>query len=178
MGSMLDTLGSIAIGGLVVLILITVTLQFTERTSNTRVSEITNFTINETGQIIERDFSKLGYRTDGNPPIVSFDSTHISFFGDLENDGEPENIIYSLKKSKNETLLIREVLTDEGVKISDWSTPIKELIIICYDKNNKITKEPNLVKSIEFSFTLTSKETDATTDIGAYWNKRMFPRNL
>lgn len=178
MGSILDTLGSIALGGLVVLILITVTLQFTERTSNTRVSEITNFTINETGQVIENDFSKLGYRTSGNPKIVSFDSTQITFWCDLENDGEPERINYLLKSSKNESIMIREVLNNKGGQVSYWSTPVKELTIVCYDTNNKVTSDPSNVKSIEFSFTLTNKETDATTDIGAFWSKRMFPKNL
>lgn len=178
MGNMLDILGSIAIGGMVILLLITVTLQFSERTSNTRVSEMTSFTIAETGKIIEEDFSKLGYRLNGASAIVSMDSISITFNGDLDNDGSTERITYSASTISGQLNLVRTVTDQAGSQLSYWITPINNLVLTYFNANNTETNIPANVRGIDFSFSLQNKETDATTEIGAFWNKRMFPKNL
>ena len=169
--------GSFAIGGLVLLTLIYIFFKFTLRQQTVALGDITQQSLTNVGRIVEYDFDKIGYRVSGGQKITSIDTFSISFLSDLDNDGTTDSVSYYRTIDSSGTHLYRR--TSQGQN-STWFVNISELFIQGFDSASAATYTPANIRSILIRFVLDNNalSSDTTQNIGAYWQKRFFPKNL
>ncbi len=176
MGSIIDTIGSYVIGGVVLLSIVSFTFYFNNQSVETKLSQISQVSIIQVGKIIENDFEKLGYRVSSGNKIVAISPDSISFRGDVENDGIVDNITY-LTYTKDQTLYLERKTS--GSVNGKWSMPIKSINIEGLNSEGKPTMQiPDI---IGISFTLVTSEktfNDSQTQVGASWVRVFYPKNL
>lgn len=95
MNILLDLMGSTIIGGLIVSMLI----NFNVYQSNSIISSDSELQLQQNAktlaEILNHDFRKIGYRYD-NTAFVEADSERISFYSDVDRDGNIELVTYML----------------------------------------------------------------------------------
>jgi len=95
MNILLDLMGSAIIGALIVSMLI----NFNVFQSNSIISSDSELQLQQNAktlaEILNHDFRKIGYRYD-NTAFVEADSERISFFSDIDRDGNIELVTYML----------------------------------------------------------------------------------
>ena len=95
MNILLDLMGSTIIGGLIVLML----ANFSLFQSRSRISSDSELQLQQNAktlaEILNHDFRKIGYRYD-NTAFVEADSERISFYSDIDRDGNIELVTYML----------------------------------------------------------------------------------
>lgn len=173
MNQSLDLIGSYILGGIVVLALVGLTLSYNGKSQETKLSEIAQYTSEETGKIIENDFDKLGYRVSGNK-IINIDSTSITFMADLYNNGTADSVTYSTNTQNQKLYLSRRVA---GAQTNSWTIPVQRFSISGIDSTGAATFNVTNIKGISVSLT-TSKESSARYAIGAFWQRKFYPKNL
>lgn len=105
--TLIDIVGSMVIGGMLMLILFRLQDTATKNSYNYGGEAIVQQNLVEIVQLLEHDFRKIGYCRDWtqipNPSkaILSADSTSISYLTDLDDDGKVDSLRYYLG-SKNE----------------------------------------------------------------------------
>ena len=173
MNQSLDLIGSYILGGIVVLALVGLTLSYNGKTQETKLSEIAQYNTEETGKIIENDFDKLGYRVSGSK-IIRIDSSSITFMADLDNNGTADSVTYSTSTQNNRLYLTRRVV---GAQLNSWQIPVKRFSISGIDSTGAATYNILNIKGISVSLT-TNKESGAKYEIGAFWQRNFYPKNL
>ena len=100
--TILDILGSIIMGGLLLLILWRLDASATDNNFNYGAEVALQQNITTVALILEHDFRKIGYCKDYNKipdpskSIISADSTSIKFLTDVNDDGNVDTIYYYL----------------------------------------------------------------------------------
>ena len=175
MNETLDIVGSSIIGGFILIMLIGVTLNYSSKNQETKLSEISQYSMASVGGIVSNDFDKLGYRVSGNK-ILSITSNSISFLGDINNDGTADTIIYSTVQQNNTLNLKRYV---GNSKSSFWIFPIQSLSINGIDSSGNSTFTINNIKGISVSIVLSQQTiSNSQTNVGAFWERTFYPKNL
>lgn len=95
MSDWLDLIGSIAIGGLIILMVINLSLSVNEAATQNLYSSVTQRQVVSSAEVIEHDIYKIGYRVIGDV-ISKADSNEIRFLTDINNDGADDEIRYYL----------------------------------------------------------------------------------
>ena len=95
MAYLLDIIGAAILGGIVILMVIGINLQFTTTSSETFNSTLTQRDAVVSSQILEYDFYKVGYRISGEKIAIA-DSNEIKYYTDLNNDGTADTVHYYL----------------------------------------------------------------------------------
>ncbi len=95
MNSVLDILGSVVIGGLVLLLLAQVNSSMRSSNYEQEFDMLNQQRIIGTNEVIRDDFYKIGYRISGNKILVA-DSTTIKYCSDYDNNGVSDTIRYYL----------------------------------------------------------------------------------
>ncbi|RJQ47852.1 MAG: hypothetical protein C4534_00500 [Gaiellales bacterium] len=183
MSAVLDLIGSFIIGGLLLMMVLSVNTNVSQFSvqNGMELSSIENMA--ELTQEIEFDFRKIGYRAP-NPSaaLVRCDSTMIAFLADLDNNGTADSVVYSLGApsqvggtcNPRDRKLLRQV----GAQRINSSLGLTSFRLRYFDAAGNLTSTPSAVKSIEVSLQV---ESPFAVD-GAYavstWNTRIYPRNL
>lgn len=100
--TLLDIVGSIIVGGLILLILFRLNSSATSNLYNENSELIVQQAMVSQVQVIESDFRKIGYCKiwtkipDPTKAILLADSTRIKFLTDLDNDGTVDSLYYYL----------------------------------------------------------------------------------
>ncbi len=176
MSSIIDTIGSYVIGGVVLLSIVSFIFYFNNKSVETKLSQISQVSIIQVGKIIENDFEKLGYRVSSGDKIVAISPDSISFRGDIDNDGIVDNITY-LTYTKNQTLYLERKTT--GSVNGQWSMCIKSFAIQGYDSSGTPTMVISHIKSISFTLVTSEKTFNGSqTQVGASWARVFYPKNL
>lgn len=176
MNEIIDTIGSYVIGGVLLVSIVSFIFYFNNKSQETTLSQISQVSIIQVGQIIENDFDKLGYRVTSGNKIQSISPDSISFYGDIDNDGIVDNITYSTY-TQNQTLYLKRSTT--GSVTGEWSMPIKSIAIQGFDSTGNPTMQIADIKSISFTL-VTSEQTfsGSHTQVGASWDRVFYPQNL
>jgi len=95
MADWLDLVGSFAIGGLIVLMIINLNLSVSAAATQNLYSNVTQRQVVSSVEVIEHDLYKMGYRVDSDV-ITKADSNEIIFLTDINNDGVDDKIRYYL----------------------------------------------------------------------------------
>lgn len=192
MDTMIDTVGSIIMAGLVMVAVLKMNTSLSDAGSDTNVSVITQSNITAIANTITYDFYKIGYRA--SPAILLADSNKIVFRADLEQDGNPDTVSYWVSAPLSETelnpnmrILYRSVNSDEptGATLGQTSFDLQY-----YDSTGAILDIPgsdatdqsilSRIKSIRVTVTVESpnRMMSDTTYAGAYWEEFISPKNL
>ncbi len=175
--SQLDLVGSFIVGGLVLFAIVAFQLQFDSIAQSNAFTESTQLTATEFGRVIEYDFNKIGYRVTSGSKIFSLGTSNISFLADLNNDGTIDSVLYYTNNSQQNLKLFRHTSLDNG---NSFNMDIGSFTIQAYDSLGTATASASAVHSIKVDLLLQQNFnlTDKVERIGAYWSRRLYPRNL
>jgi len=197
--TILDILGSIIIGGLLMLILFRLTDGAAENTYNYSQDLIVQENLTTVVEILESDLRQAGYCKNWtksrapNPAILAADTSSIKFLVDLQNTGTMDTVKYYLGPTSeltnttnpNDRLLYR-VINGETPRSANLG--ITEFNLDYFDTfGNKLTcpvSTPDMIKSVQVSVKVEDPEPRINQYgkleyVDAFWRQfRLEARNL
>ena len=150
MGSSLDLLGSYIIGGMVLILMTGVILNFQEDARDTVLQEISQVSMAEMSQTMDKEINNLGYRVPGDRKIVSLDYRSISFLSDYDNDGIVDTISYSMHRTQQGPVITRRIAAADTRPLT-WTTRGSMVLFTGYDSTGSRTSDPSLIRAVEAS---------------------------
>lgn len=197
--TILDILGSIIIGGLLMLILFRLTDGAAQNTYNYSQDLIVQENLTTVVEILENDLRQAGYCKDWrksmapNPAILAADTSSITFLVDLKNNGTMDKVKYYLGPTSelanttnpNDRLLYRVV---NGAAPKSANLGITEFKLQYFDTfGNELScpvSTPDMIKSIQVSVKVEDPEPRMNQYgkleyVDAFWRQfRLEARNL
>lgn len=175
--NILDTTGSFIVGGIVLFTLMAVFFRFTQSSQEAIINEFTQSSVTNVAEVIDYDFSKIGYRITSGNKIISIDSSSISFLADLDNNGSADSVTYYTKTVSS---ILKMVRKSTETSTNEWEVTIDDFDIQAFDSTGAATFTIANIRSVQVGVLLNNDifTTDSTETIGAYWEKRYFIRNL
>lgn len=183
MSAVLDMVGSFIIGGLLLLMILSVNANFNITSTEDRLELIVQENLTEIVEVLEYDFRKIGYGvTSAFTAITSIDTSAIAFWSDLDNDGTIDQVTYSLSlpnavpgtMNPRDRILHRTV---NGQTISS-SLGITSIQMSYFDESGVVTTNPQMVRSIEYSITVESTIPIDSVYARSAWTGQVSPKNL
>lgn len=192
--TLLDILGSMIIGGILMSIVFRLTDAATEKTYNNSGELSLQQNLATIAQIIEYDFRKIGYCADWNKlpdpskAITYADATTLSFLTDVDSDGDVDSIKYFLgptselymTENPRDRMLYR-VVNDETPMGSNLG--VTDFHMIYYDALGDTIYLPisnfGEISSIEINVTVENIAAYDSLYSSAFWRQiRLVARNL
>jgi len=192
--TIIDVLGSLIIGGLLLLILMRLNGTVTEHYYITGSDRNLQRSLAETAILIEKDFRKMGFCadpykiTETMDIVIVGDSDFISFYTDVDKDENLDIITYfvsdtnALAATKNprDKILYRQINSDTPLMIS---TNITRFLLEYYDVfGNKLTSpvaSPGNITHMKISMRVEDPEAYNEQYSNAYWQQvRLTSKNL
>ena len=192
--TIIDVLGSLIIGGLLLLILMRLNGTVTEHYYITGSDRNLQRALAETAILIEKDFRKMGFCadpykiTETMDIVIVGDSDFISFYTDVDKDENLDIMTYfvsdtnALAATKNprDRILYRQINSDTPFMIS---TNITRFLLEYYDVfGNKLTSpvaSPGNITHMKISMRVEDPEAYNEQYSNAYWQQvRLTSKNL
>ncbi|TKJ39732.1 hypothetical protein CEE37_10665 [candidate division LCP-89 bacterium B3_LCP] len=183
MAAMLDLVGSILIGGLLLMMIINVNTNMTQMSMEDRMELMVQESLAVLIDEIEYDFRKIGYGV-ANPSlaIISADSSSISFWADLENNGSIERVDYSLGSVSEVagTVNPRDRILHRSINGQSYggSLGVVDFQVTLHDVSGAVTTDTKVVKWLEYYLMLESAFPFDTVYARSVWNGSIRPKNL
>ncbi|MFA7227558.1 MAG: hypothetical protein WC061_00870 [Melioribacteraceae bacterium] len=125
MGQLLELIGASVIGGMIMLIGLSLNFQINESSREIFQNTYTQRSAITAGQILEYDFYKAGYRTTG-AKLIQADSSIIKFKADLDDNGAADTVMYYLSSTDsmvtttnpNDRKLLRKINSQSAGPVS------------------------------------------------------------
>ncbi len=183
MSTMLDMVGSFIIGGLLMMMILRVNANFNQMSIEDRLELIVQESLTELVEEVEYDFRKIGFGIQNSAlAIISADTSSISFFADLDNNGSLETISYQLGSTAevSGTLNPRDRILRRSVDGQSYggSLGVTNFQLTLYDISRTVTADLTLVKSLDYLITVESPYPSDTTYAISSWRGTIRPRNL
>jgi hypothetical protein len=189
MGDIYDVMGSIIIGGIILLMLLSFNSSLVEGSAVQMFNSIVQSNLSSLTDIVEYDFRKVGYRVGSihDTAIVYADKEKIVMRGDVDNDGTVEQISYSFDAKKKSgqanprsRVLYRQVNNGPTESINIGLTRFQ---MAYYDSADLLIKEnpvkdPTRIRAIRLAMNIESTSPYDTTYSGATWERTIAPKNL
>lgn len=183
MSVMLDLVGSFVIGSLLMLMILSVNSNFVQMSSEDQLELIVQENLAELVAEIDFDFRKIGFGVQ-NPAlaIVNADTSSITFWSDLDNDGNVELVRYRLgpvsevsgTANPRDRILHRSVNSDSV----GGSLGVVDFQMVMRDISGASTTDPTLTKSIDYYLLLEGPFPIDTVYARSGWNGSVRPKNL
>jgi len=169
--------GSFIIGGIVLMTLIVIFLRFNDTTQEMVLNEIAQSSLSDLSNVIDYDFNKIGYRVSSATKITSIDTNAITFLADLNNDGTVDSVSYYTGDFNNALNLVRRTT---ATSVQEWRIRIDRFYVEGYDSLNNLTYNTSNIRSLQVEIISNADEftTDTPSTLGAFWERRYFPKNL
>jgi len=176
--SNLDLLGSLIVGGFLLLSIITFQLYYTDVSRNAVISEIQQGNSTNLSHIIEDDFVKLGYRVPAADKILSLGPDRISFLSDLNNDGVVDSIRYSCATAGDGKKVLTRYCSIGSRK--SFSVKVDSFALRGIDIHGAATDFPADLSTLQVDLLVQDQYPSAagSEKAGAYWMRRFFPVNM
>jgi hypothetical protein len=192
--TLLDILGSIIMGGIIMSIVFRLSDAAAEETYNNSGELALQQNLATIAQIIERDFRRIGFCKDWNKlpdpskAILFADSSKIKFLTDIESDGSLDSIYYYLGPTSE--LLSTENPRDRILyRVINNETPVQSNLgvtdfhMVYYDALGDSLNLPVInygqISSVEINVTIENLAAYDQQYSTAYWRQiRMVARNL
>ena len=173
----LSLTGSFIIGGLVLMTLMYVYFRFTSHQQDMSINQFTQTSIAGVSRVMDYDFDKIGYRVTSGTKITGIDTFSISFLADLDNNGVADSVCYFRSVDSAGTYMVRRTFE---TTVGQWQVAVSEFMIEGFDSANTKTYNAGDVRSIAVMVVLDNNKmaTDTSSNIGSYWKKRFYPKNL
>lgn len=182
MSQMLDLIGSTVIGGLVLLMILTLngTMVNTAGVQTMNISTQENLTT--LVGMIEYDFAKMGYRVSDSLKIRVADSSRIVFKADIDNNGVVDGISYSLSSELNadtenprDRILYRTLNDGTPTPINFGVTRFR---LWYYDSLGNVTSWRSKMRAVRLAINVESIWSLDSAYTGACWERIIEPKNL
>ncbi len=192
--TILDILGSIVIGGIIMSIVFRLSDAAAEKTYNNSGELSLQQNLSTVAQIIEHDFRRIGYCADWNKlpdptkAILFADTSAIKFLTDIESDGELDSIyIYlgpaselSATENPRDRILYRVINSETPVQSN---LGVTQFYMVYYDALGDTIYLPisnnGEIASVEINLTVENVAAYDENYSKAYWRQiRMIARNL
>jgi hypothetical protein len=197
-----DIIGSVVIGGIVMLMLLVFNGNVMESAGLQTFKTNVQSNLTAVTDILEYDMRKMGYRVSSpDSAIVYADTSKIKFKGDFNNDGTVDTLIYyidtvgaSLTPNPYDKVLRRVM---NGQPSEAMFVGVVSFKIQYYDKLDSLIKitpvsVASKIKSLKISINMQGKDRifdprkgvyngnpfNDTTYTGAYWERTIKPKNL
>jgi hypothetical protein len=179
----MDIIGASIIAGIILVAIFGMNVNLDQATYNKTFTLITQTNCVTLARMIEFDFVKIGYHTP-KPAVRAAKQDSISFYmADPTNPGVawdsvqyyvgPASVLGSTKNPRDRILY----RVRNGVRTAA-NIGVTSLSFTYYDSAGVVTTIPDFVKSIDVVFNVESPFPVDTTYAAAFWQKRIFPRNL
>lgn len=179
---MLDIMGSTIIAGVILLLIFKLNIySFHSRYASDSELELQQ-NAKTLAEILSYDLRKIGYEYDGDA-IVQADSTTLSYYSDINDDGTPNLITYyagdpsEVPQTSNpkDIILYRVVDSDTGGGPSLGLVKVKFSYL---DKSGYETADISLIEYVRAELFLESREKIQDEYKFTYWEMTLNPRNL
>lgn len=192
--TILDILGSVIIGGVLMTIAYRFSDTITERTYNHSGELTIQQNLATVAQTVEYDFRKIGYCKNWNllpdptKAILSADTSSIRFYTDIDNDGDVDSIRYYLGSISELTgtanprdRMLYRVLNNEQPKSANLG--VTQFYLVYFDALGDTIHPPiglnGGIVSIEINLIVENTEAYDRIYSKAFWRQiRMVSRNL
>ena len=198
-----DLLGSIIIGGIVLLMLLAFNGNVMQSAGTQTFKTIVQSNLTAVTDILEFDIRKMGYRLSAtqDSAVVLADSNRITFRGDIDDNGVVDQVQYYidtvtayLTNNPRDRVLHRRL--NNGPPVNMYLGMIGMKIQYYGNNDSPITNTPlantNSIKSVKVSISIESKDRffdnrksqyisnpfNDTTYAGAYWERKIKPQNM
>jgi hypothetical protein len=191
-----DLIISVAIGGSILISLLSFNGYIVQKAGDQTVKETTQSNLTALTDILEYRLRKMGYCVPASPDsaIVLADSSKIKFKGDFDGDGVVDTVTYYLDptlasgNANGNTKVLTCKLNSQGTQLVNIG--ITRFRFWYYDASgNPITTypapKPSIIKSFKIAVNVESKvpfiverESYDKLNPGVYWEKVLKPRNL
>ena len=140
------------------------------------INEFTESTITNVTDIMDYDFSKIGYRVSTNPKICSIDNSSIAFLADLDNNGSIDSVKYFIRVTGGIQYLVRRTTISS---VQESQVAINNFEIQGYDSLNNSTFTISGIRSIDVQVVVdnNSFRSDSLDNFGSYYKRRYFINN-
>ena len=189
-----DIMGSIIIGGILMLITWRLSDAATEKTYNNSGELALQQNLTTVAQILETDFRKVGFCADYNKfpdpskAIVYGDESRITFLADLDFDTNMDSIRYYLGPTSELTVtpnprdrLLYRVVNNEPAITSNLG--VTQFRLVFFDAlGDTLTPpitNPGIISSLEINLAVENVAAYDTAYTGAFWRQiRLVARNI
>jgi hypothetical protein len=184
-----DIIGSIIIGGIILLMLLSFNSSVMEGSAIQTFNTIVQSNMTSVTDLIEYDFRKMGYRVGSvfDSAIVYADSAKIVMKGDIDNNGTVEKVTYYLDVAATSghvnprsRILYRQVNGGAAQRINLGITRFR---MKYYDVNDALiaqnpVQNPSRIRAIRLAINMESTSPYDTTYAGSTWERTITPKNL
>ena len=184
MSYLLEIVGSVIIGGLILLIILNLNSNMSSSSGELSMDVRSQGNVTSLIEEIEYDLRKIGYRVSGSPAIITADTNAISFQYDIDNNGAPDTISYFLSDTTalsstpnpRDKLLYRTINSSSIPLTSNLGVTAFRLWY--YDDLGSLTVSPGQVRSIKFALTVESIYPYDNEYASTYIERLISPNNL
>lgn len=184
-----DIIGSIIIGGIILLMLLSFNSSVMEGSAVQTFNSIVQSNITSVTDLIEYDLRKAGYRVGSihDSAIVYADSSRILIKGDIDNNGTVERVAYYLDYAgktghvnPRARILYRQVNGNPAQAINIGITRFR---MAYYDANDVLIAQnpvtsPSRIRAIRLAVNMESTSPYDKTYAGTTWERTITPKNL
>ncbi len=184
MDSHLQLIGSIVIAGIFMIGLMNFYGGVLDFTNQGLFDVLTQETTASLMEIVEHDFNRMGAGL-ASPAlaIVSYDTSDITFLGDIDADGSVDSVRYFVSgpdqatatPNPNDVILFRRV---NGVNTIDWPTGVVAFRVELHDETGNPTANPLEARMVDIALVVESTFPYNERYARAFWEKRITPVNL
>ena len=182
MDNYLTLLGSIVIGGLMLVNFMNYQADLSEHTYSHTLDLVLQETAIEVVEMVERDLCKIG-RGVRQPAFAIYAQDDISFYADLENDGVIDTVRYYVSSTSaatstpnpNDRIFYRVV---NGANEFEWAVGLTAFQIKFYDASNDTTSNLFKARALEVSMSFESTISYDEEYASYSWRGRITPPNL
>jgi hypothetical protein len=183
MGSILDLIGSFIIGGLLLMMILSVNNNASQFAIENGQQLSAQENLAELAGEIDYYFRKIGYHVPiHSASILTCDSMSISFQADVDNNGSVDTVAYSVSIpglmrgtiNPNDRKLIRQI----GSSPVTNSLGLTDFKLRYFDNTGNPTLTTTAIKSIEISLRVESPFPIDENYAQCTWKTRLYPINL
>jgi len=189
MGSLIDILGSFAIGGMVVLMIISFNMKMQEDSRENFSNQNVQGNMASSAEVLNYYFYKIGYKAPGEK-ILTADSSAIKFAADINNDGTPDTTRFYLG-TKSEMAFTENPDDMKLYRQDNSAAPVLADIITqfkltYYDSLNSEINYSDLgnssgrskIRGIKINLKIESQDKSGNYFPEVEWQKLIRPKNL
>jgi len=189
MGSLIDILGSFAIGGMVVLMIIAFNLKMQEDSRETFSNQNVQGNTASSAEVFDYYFYKIGYKAPGEK-IIYADSNSIKFAADINNDGTPDTTRFFLgpksEMSNTENPDDMKLYRQDNSAAPVLADIVTQFNLTYYDSLNAeinysvlgSSSERSKIRGIKINLKIESQDKSGDYFPVVEWQKLIRPKNL
>lgn len=171
----LDIIQSYFIKGMIILIIVQVTLLLQDTLYEKAEKSVVEQELSTASYTFSSDFRQIGYNVSSIPFILT-DTSAITFLGDFDNNGTPDQVKYYLTPADSPKYILYRVM-NAGTPLP-IGRHITQFRLYYYDSLGQVTLNKASIKSVLVTMQMQSNSYINGTYPKAAWQAQIFPPNL